>query len=89
LNILAELSKSKSTYREKIMHYYMSLCEESRNLLVQSVIKNQYKDHAHLFIGKQALLSGPVDQKCENIKTVLVGCGGVGKTCYTMVAGGE
>jgi hypothetical protein len=88
LNILAEVTKSKSNYRQKIMHYNMLLCEESRNLLEQSVITNQYKDHAHFFIGKEALLSGPVDQKCENIKTVVVGCGGIGKTCYTLVAGG-
>jgi GTPase SAR1 family protein len=70
------------------MQINMLQCEESHNLLKQSVIANQYKDYAHLFIGKEALLSGPVNQKCKDIKTVVVGTGAVGKTCYNVVAGG-
>jgi GTPase SAR1 family protein len=66
----------------------MLQCEEAHNLLKQSVIRNQYEDHAHFFIGKEALLSEPVKHNCENIKTVVVGSGGIGKTCYTMVADG-
>jgi hypothetical protein len=67
----------------------MLQCEEAHNLLKQSVIRNQYEDHAHFFIGKEALLSEPVNHNCDNIlKTVVVGSGAIGKTCYTMVAGG-
>jgi hypothetical protein len=88
LEVLEKVTKSKSNYRQKIIQLSTLQREESHNLLLQSVITNQYKDHAHFFIGKEALLIGSVDQNCKDIKTVVVGSSAVGKTCYTVVAGG-